>query len=420
MNKHEQYIAILKEELVPAFGCTEPIAVAFACALAKKLLKSEPEKVNVYCSGNIVKNVKGVVVPNSGNLKGLKTAAVMGIVAGDSDKQLEVINQVSEEQLEKVNELLATDYCKVDLLPGDSNLHILAEVKNGENNVLVEIMHTHTNVVKITENGKVTFEKKTNEKNFNEALIDRTCLTIKDIIEFANNGDLNDIKATLEKQIELNMAISAEGIKNDYGSRVGQLLIENADLESKIIASAAAGSDARMSGCSLPVVTNSGSGNQGMTCSIPVIVYAREKGLSHERLLQGLIVSNLITIHLKTGIGRLSAFCGAVSAAAGSSAGITYLAGGNEKQVGDAIVNTLGTIAGMVCDGAKPSCANKIASAVQCALLSHKLAMRGIVFEAATGIIQSDIEKTIEAVGKLGREGMKETDEVILDIMLNS
>lgn len=412
---------LLQEELTMALGCTEPIAIAYCCAKAKVVLGSFPTSLIIRCSGNIVKNVKGVVIPNTQGLKGIKVAALMGIVCGKADQLLEVIAQCSEEERLKVTELMRGGYCKVELIEAEANLQIEAIVSNGEEKAFVQIKNTHTNITKIMKNNQVLFEQPCESK---EAMpySDRSILSVDNIYNYIENEDYSALYPLLEKQIECNMAIAQEGMKTPYGAQVGRILMEtNTDsIMNKVIAYAAAGSDARMSGCSLPVVVNSGSGNQGMTTSIPVIMYAKEHQISHEKTLKALALSNLITIHLKTGIGRLSAYCGVVSAASGAMSAITYLAGGSLKQIEKTITNCGGTISGMVCDGAKPSCAAKIASALSCGAIAHQMAMRNIVFEQNTGIIQNNIEHTIDAFGVLGRIGMKETDEVILKMMIEN
>ncbi|MCH1940354.1 serine dehydratase subunit alpha family protein [Holdemania massiliensis] len=411
---------ILKEELIPALGCTEPIAIAYACAKAKEVLGAFPEKMTVRCSGNIVKNVKGVVVPNTVNLKGIKTAALMGVVCGDASKGLQVIAGSTAQDVARVKELLHSDLCRVELIEGEENLQIWAILEQADNCVQLQIQREHTNITKIIKNGEVLLDKD-DCSNQSSSTIDRSKLSVESIVHYVETEDLTDILPLLKKQVECNMAIAEEGLKNPFGSQVGRIMMQNNpnDLFTKVIAYAASGSDARMSGCNLPVVVNSGSGNQGMTCSVPVVVYAREKDVSEERMFQALALSNLITVHLKTGIGRLSAYCGAVSAACGAFSAITWLAGGNLRQIEMTITNLAGTISGMICDGAKPSCASKIASALSCGVIAHQMALNYIAFEEDTGIIKHDIEQTIDAVGKLSRDGMRITDQVILNMMIS-
>lgn len=422
LNKetYDAFIAILKEELVPALGCTEPIAIAYASAKAREILGVFPEKIVVRCSGNIIKNAKSVVVPNTGNLTGIEASSITGTVAGDSNKGLEVIEVVNQSQIEEVATLIQKKLCKVELIENDANLHIIVEMMAEDQSSLVELIHTHTNICRIEKNGDILFSKDFNKEDFNSALADRSVLNVADIYEFVNTADLTYVREMLAKQVDYNLKIAEEGLINQYGVNVGRMILEcyGDDVKSKMKAYAAAGSDARMCGCSLPVMTTSGSGNQGMTASLPIIVYAKEKGLSEDEMYRGLILASLVTIHQKTFIGRLSAYCGAVSAACGSGAALTYLKGGTLDQVEKTIINTLANIAGIICDGAKASCAAKIASSLDAAIMGHYLAMRGVAFDETCGMVQSNIERTIEAYGRLGREGMKQTDIEVLNIML--
>lgn len=420
-EKYLAYLQILQEELVPALGCTEPIAIAYAAAKAREVLGNFPDKLIVKCSGNIIKNAKSVVVPNTGSLKGIKASAIMGIVAGDSSKGLEVLSKVTQDDIEKVNKLLETELCSIEIIPDDANLHIIINAMFGEECSLVEIIHTHTNISRIEKNNTVIFERRFEKDNYNSALSDRSILNVKDILEFANTLNIDDIKELLMKQINYNLQIAEEGLANKYGVNIGKMILENYgdNVVTRIRAYAAAGSDARMSGCSMPVVTNSGSGNQGMTTSLPVVIYAKEKKISEEKMLRALVLSNLITIHQKSGIGRLSAYCGAVSAACGSGAGITYIDGGTLEQIEKTITNTIVNVSGIVCDGAKESCAAKIASSLDAAMMGHFLAMKNVCFEVDCGIVKESVEETISAVGRLARKGMKDTDIEVLKIMLN-
>lgn len=420
-EKYLAYLQILQEELVPALGCTEPIAIAYAAAKAREVLGNFPDKLIVKCSGNIIKNAKSVVVPNTGSLKGIKASAIMGIVAGDSSKGLEVLSKVTQDDIEKVNKLLETELCSIEIIPDDANLHIIINAMFGEECSLVEIIHTHTNISRIEKNNTVIFERRFEQDNYNSALSDRSILNVKDILEFANTLNIDDIKELLMKQINYNLQIAEEGLANKYGVNIGKMILENYgdNVVTRIRAYAAAGSDARMSGCSMPVVTNSGSGNQGMTTSLPVVIYAKEKKISEEKMLRALVLSNLITIHQKSGIGRLSAYCGAVSAACGSGAGITYIDGGTLEQIEKTITNTIVNVSGIVCDGAKESCAAKIASSLDAAMMGHFLAMKNVCFEVDCGIVKESVEETISAVGRLARKGMKDTDIEVLKIMLN-
>ena len=420
-----QFIAILQEELVPALGCTEPIAIAYAGAHARALLGKIPDRVCIKSSGNIIKNVKSVTVPNSGNMKGIPAAAAIGIIGGNPDKGLEVLADITEADIARTKEFLEKVPCKVSLLDTVASLHFIVEVFAGADSASVEIIHQHTNIVHTTKNGKDVLSVPFDPASANAALTDRLGLSVKKILEFADTINLDRVRPILERQIDYNTRIAQEGLEHRYGINAGANLLKAAETEQAVTlkiraqAAAAAGSDARMSGCTLPVVTNSGSGNQGLTASLPVIVFAEEKKLPHDKLLRGLLVSNLIAIHQKTRIGRLSAYCGAVSAGCGSGAAVTYLSGGSYEQVCETITNTLAVVSGIVCDGAKPSCASKIATSVDAALNAHYLAMQNRVFEPGEGIVKGDIEKTIAGVGAVAADGMRETDKVILRIMVD-
>lgn len=417
--RYQAYLKILKEELVLALGCTEPIALAYAAAKAARVLGKTPEHIKVRCSGNIVKNVKGVKVPNAGDMKGIQTASILGAIGGDCDKKLQVLEGVSKQALEKTQELVKTDFCEIEVLEDVSNLHIITEVFLKDESALVEIVDGHTNIVRIEHNGKIEFQA--DRQDAKEDLSDRELLSFDDIIEFADTVDLADVKELIGRQIAYNTQISEEGLQHDYGANVGKSLLQiyGDDITIRAKARAAAGSDARMSGCSLPVVINSGSGNQGMTVSLPVIEYAREYHKSEEELYRALVLGNLMAIHQKTTIGKLSAYCGAVSAACASGVAIAYLMGDNRQVMQDTIVNTLGNVAGIVCDGAKPSCAAKIASSVDAAILGYNMARNNCHFEAEEGLIKDDIETTIQSYGRLAKQGMRETDKTILQIMID-
>ena len=428
--KYSQYLQILREELIPAMGCTEPIAMAYAAAKAREVLGALPEKIDIVISGNIIKNVKSVVVPNTGGLKGI-TAAIAdpltdhcslvpaGVAVGNADKQLEVLADVKEDEIPEIARFM--DSCAMTVMKSESDklLDIDLHLYRGQDNVRLRIADFHTNIVLIEKNGETIFEAESDTAAGGET--DRSVLNVREIIEFAECVDIEDVRELLEKQIEYNLAISEEGLHGEYGASVGKTLLETRgeDVRVRARAQAAAGSDARMSGCEMPVVIVSGSGNQGMTASLPVIVYARDMGASHERLLRALVVSNLITIHQKTPIGRLSAFCGAISAGCGAAAGVAWLTDGTYEAVSATITNTLGMISGTVCDGAKPSCATKIASAVEAGLLGFDLYEKGKGLNGGDGILKDSVERTIESVGQLAREGMRETDTEILDIMLD-
>ncbi len=418
---YNDYLQILKEELVVAMGCTEPIAIAYAGAKAREVLGKKPEKAIIKCSGNIIKNAKCVTVPNTNGLIGIAASAITGILAGDATKELEVISVIDPKYIEEINKLSNTDYCKVCLLDTPIRLHIIMEVFCGDESASIEIKQAHTNITKIVKNNEVIFEQEESDDKYLGVFVDRNILNVKDIYDFANNVNIDDVKSLLDSQIEKNIAIAEEGLKGTYGLGIGKVLLNsyNNDISIKIKAYAAAASEARMSGSPMPVVTNSGSGNQGMTVSVPVIVYAREKNIENEKLYRALVLSNLLAIHQKTLIGRLSAFCGVVSAACASGAAITYLDGGSLKQIEDTISNTLANTSGIVCDGAKPACGAKIASSLDGALMGHHLAMAGQVYKPNTGILKDNIEKTINAVGRLAKDGMKQTDTEILNIMLD-
>ena len=416
--KYAQYLKILHEELIPAMGCTEPIAMAYAAAKAREVLGALPDKIDIVISGNIIKNVKSVIVPNTGGLKGITAAIAAGAVAGNADRQLEVLADVKEDEIPKIAQFMESCAMAVMKSESDKLLDIDLHMYRGRDNVRLRITDFHTNIVLIEKNGQVLLKKESTSADGGET--DRGVLNVRDIIEFAESVDIEDVRDLLEKQIEYNCAISEEGLHGEYGASVGKTLLETRgeDVRVRARAQAAAGSDARMSGCEMPVVIVSGSGNQGMTASLPVIVYARDMGASHERLLRALVVSNLITIHQKTPIGRLSAFCGAISAGCGAAAGVAWLTDGTYEAVSATITNTLGMISGTVCDGAKPSCATKIASAVEAGLLGFDLYEKGKGLHGVDGILKDNVEKTIESVGQLAREGMRETDTEILDIML--
>ncbi|WP_297629980.1 L-serine ammonia-lyase, iron-sulfur-dependent, subunit alpha [uncultured Clostridium sp.] len=420
-SMYKDYLQILKEELVPAMGCTEPIAIALGSAKAREILGQMPHRIEVLCSGNIIKNAKCVTVPNTGNLIGIKASAVIGALAGRAEKGLEVINEVDKDSIEKAKELVNGDYCIVNLLDTDVQLHLIVKafLDNGDSSE-VEIKYAHNNIVRETRKGEDLFKAVEDKDKYLGVFIDRGILSVEKIYEYANTVPLEDIKELLDTQIDYNITIAEEGLKGAYGIGIGKVILESYPntIETKLKAYAAAASEARMSGSSLPVMTNSGSGNQGMTSSIPVIVYCKENHLSEEQLYRGLVFANLMTIHQKTGIGRLSAFCGAVSAGCASGAAITYLKDGTLEQINKTVTNTLANISGIVCDGAKASCAAKIATSLDAALMSHHLAMANQAYDPLTGIVKDTIEETIGAVGRLGKDGMKETDKEILEIML--
>lgn len=412
------YLAILKEELVPAMGCTEPIAIAYCAAKAKDVLDKLPDRVLVEVSGNIIKNVKSVIVPNTNGLKGIAASAVAGIVGGRSEKVLEVIADVTAEEKNKMKEFLETVPVEVKPLDSEEQLDIIVTLFCAEERASVRISGFHTNIVQVTKDDHILYESGVVAAT-DVQLTDRSLLNVKDIYEFAEKVDIGDVKELLDRQIAYNWAIAEEGLKNSYGANIGKVLLktEPDSIKNKAKAYAAAGSDARMNGCEMPVIINSGSGNQGMTASLPVIVYARELNISQERLYRALVLSNLITIHQKTGIGRLSAYCGAISAGCGAGCGVAYLLGGDFKVIAHTLVNALAIVSGIVCDGAKASCAGKIAAAVDAGIFGYQMYKQGQQFYGGDGIISKGVENTIHNVGRLGKVGMKETDKEIIRIM---
>ena len=417
--RYGNYLKILQEELVPAMGCTEPIAIAYGAAKARELLGVLPESVLVEASGNIIKNVKSVVVPNTNSLKGIEAAAAAGIVAGQSDKILEVISEVTPAQRAEIRTYLADHPIVVKPAEGDKVFDILITLRAGNNHVKLRISDYHTHIVYIEKNGEVLLNKPFSEEAA-QPPESRRSLTVEDIIAFADEVDLDDVRAPIARQIEYNTAIAEAGLTGQYGAAIGKILLDSYgdSVQNRAKAWAAAGSDARMNGCEKPVVINSGSGNQGMTASLPVIVYARELKASEEQLYRALVVSNLVTIHLKTGIGSLSAYCGATSAGAGAGAGICYLYGGRYDEIAHTVVNALAINSGMLCDGAKASCAAKIASAVEAGLLGMQMYRHDSQFYGGDGIVVKGVENTIRAVSSIARDGMRETDNEIIRLMI--
>ncbi len=418
----DNYTAILKEELIPAMGCTEPIAIAYAAAKAKSLFNGDLERFTVTCSGNIIKNVKGVTVPNSGGQKGIPAAAALGIAGGNPDKQLEVIAAVTDAQREACCALIARNVCEVNLAEGVPNLYIDVQLFGRDHASEVIISGTHTNIVKMVQDGKVLLDRTKEEAGAgSSAKGDRTKMTLKGILAYADEVNLDDIREVLQRQADYNSAIAQEGLDNAWGAQVGKTLLETygRDVKFRAVARAAAGSDARMSGCPKPVVINSGSGNQGITVSMPVLTYAEEWGISHDKMLRALAVSNLVSVYIKHYIGPLSAFCGAVSAATAACSAVTWLAsGGDYDHVARTITNTLANVGGIICDGAKPSCAAKIASALQAGLMAHYMSMNCRTFGSGEGIVEADVEDTIRNIGYIGKIGMKETDVETLNVMI--
>ena len=416
-----QYVALLRRELIPALGCTEPIAIAYAAARARRLLGCMPTSMTVHCSGNIIKNVKSVIVPTTNGLRGIDTSAILGALAGDPELGMEVLRNIKPEQVEHVRQLRDTGMCKILPLKSTANLHILLEVSGNGHSALVEIRDAHTNIIREERDGMVVTGTASGCASPTGSETSYCDLSIENIYWFAKTVNLSEIEPILEKQLDYNMAIAQEGLRGEWGAQVGKTLLASGDsLANRAAAYAAAGSDARMGGCVLPVIINSGSGNQGMTVSLPVIVFAQEKGLSREEILRALALSNLVALFQKSFIGKLSAYCGAVSAACGSAAGIAYLCGDSLEVIEDTVVNTIANVSGMVCDGAKSSCAAKIATAVQAGFLGHEMAIRGHAFRNGEGLVKSDADKTVEVFGRMAREGMRATDEEILRLMVDA
>ncbi len=418
---YQQYLNILQEELKPAMGCTEPIALAYAGAKAAQLLGRQPEKIRLFVSGNIIKNVKSVVVPNTGGLHGMAAALCAGIIAGDADRELEVISRVPAEKHAEIKAYMET--VDLDIQPATSNLvfDIDLLVAAGDASVHLRIINHHTNIVLIQKNEEILLELPVCESS-EDHLTDKSCLNIEDIVAFANCLNVEDIRDCVGRQIEYNMAIAKEGIENSWGANVGSVILryQGGSVEKKACAWAAAGSDARMSGCEKPVIIVSGSGNQGITACVPVVVYAREIGMSEDKIFRAVALSDLVTLYQKAGIGRLSAYCGAISAGCGAGAAIAYLQGGDDRAVAHVVVNAVAILSGTICDGAKPSCAAKIAAAVDAGILGYQMFLEGQQFYGGDGIVTKGVDKTVRNVGILAREGMRETDRTILEIMLQN
>ena len=416
---YRNYVEILRRELVPAMGCTEPIAIAYCAAKARAVLGCLPDKVTIAASGNIIKNVKSVIVPNTGGRKGIEAAAAIGIVAGDEEAGLEVIAHAKDEDKAKLADYMKQTELRVEFAESNHVLDIIVTASKGADTVEVQVVNEHTNIVKITRNGQVLLEKEI-VNTVDTGKPDYECLTIENIYDFAMSCDLTDVQEILDRQIAYNTAIAEEGLKNDYGANIGKTLLKayGNSVHIRARAKAAAGSDARMNGCELPVVINSGSGNQGMTVSLPVIEYAKELGADKEKLYRALVLANLVTLHEKEGIGRLSAYCGAVSAGAGAGAGIAWLCSGDYKSVIHTIVNALAITSGIVCDGAKASCAAKISAAVDAGILGFEMYRNGQQFYGGDGLVEKGVENTIRNISRLGRIGMKETDKEIISMMI--
>ena len=418
---YQQYVNILTEELRPAMGCTEPIALAYAGAKARQVLGQMPDKVRLFVSGNIIKNVKSVVVPNTGGLHGMAAALCAGIVAGDADRELQVISNVPKDKHPEIKTYM--EQLDLDIQPAYSELVFDIDLFEyaGSDCVRLRIANHHTNIVLIEKNGEVLLQLPVSESS-EENLTDKSCLSIEKIVEFANCLDVEDIRDCVAEQIRCNLDIAQEGLKGDWGANIGTVILrrQGTTVDKKASAYAAAGSDARMSGCEKPVMIVSGSGNQGITASVPVAVYAQEMGASEEMLLKAVALSNLVTIHQKAGIGRLSAYCGAISAGCGAGAGIAYLHGGDTHAIAHTVVNAIAILSGTICDGAKPSCAAKIAAAVDAGILGYHMYLEGQQFYSGDGIVTKGVDNTVYNIGKLAREGMRETDRTILEIMLSN
>ena len=418
---YDSFLDILREELVPAMGCTEPIAVAYAAAIARDTLGRMPESTELIVSGNIIKNVKSVVVPNTGGRKGLRTAVAAGLCFGKAEKELEVIADATEGDLAELDNYLKTADITLKEADSDQPFDLAVLLHAGEDSSYVHIVSHHTNVVCIRKNDTVILEKPFSGETI-QAPENRSLLTVERIVEFADTVEIEDVRPILQRQIEYNLAIAQEGLKGEYGAQIGRILLLSYgnSVHNRAKAWAAAGSDARMDGCEMPVVINSGSGNQGLTASVPVIVYAQECAVSEELLFRALVISNLVTIHLKTGIGSLSAYCGATSAGAGAGAGICYLYGGSYEQIAHTVVNALAINSGMICDGAKASCAAKIASAVEAGLLGMRMYMHDSQFYGGDGIVVTGVENTIRAVSSIARDGMRGTDKEVIRLMMST
>ena len=425
--EYRKYTSILEEELIPAMGCTEPIAVAYCAAVARETLGMAPVRVEISASGNIIKNVKSVVVPNTNGMRGIAAAAAAGIVAGDAAKELQVIASVTDEEKETLRAFLEQVPIKIEIASSGLVFDLTVLLHAGEHWSKVRIANFHTNIVYVERDGKVLRETEI-QANTETELTDRTFMTAESILDYADSVILDDVRPLLRRQIECNMAIAEEGIRGDYGANIGSVLLKSyqdlSDLHSensillKCRAYAAAGSDARMNGCEMPVIINSGSGNQGITASVPVIVFARESGIDEERLYRALVLSNLLAIYQKTPIGRLSAYCGVINAGTAAVCGIAYLKGESFKMIAHTLVNSLAVSSGVICDGAKASCAGKIALALDIAILGYRMYQNGQQFYGGDGIVKKGVDRMVSGVGRLGREGMRGTDEEILRIML--
>ncbi|GGF55104.1 membrane protein [Terasakiella brassicae] len=416
-----QYLQILQEELIPAMGCTEPIAIAFGAAKACAVLGEFAQKVDLQVTANLIKNSKSVVVPNTGGLKGIVAATAAGIVAGDADEGLQVLSCVDSSRYNDIQDYLDSGKINVMLLDSEHTFDMIVTVYGVKSKATVQISRYHTNIVLITKDDEILFKQDLSDVSADANHTDRGCLSIQSILDFAQAVEIADIQDLLEQQITYNSQIADEGLKGEWGANIGATLMQvwGEDVKTRAKARASAGSDARMSGCELPVMIVTGSGNQGITVSVPVIEYAKELGVSHDTLLRALVVSNLVAVHLKSGIGWLSAYCGVVSAGAAAAAGIAWLHEADHEVINQTLINSLGSVSGIICDGAKPACASKIAASVEAGILGFHMAKQGRHFKDGEGIVKGDIESTIANVAKLGRDGMRETDKVIIDMMLD-
>mgnify|MGYP000849283498 FL=1 len=417
-EKEKKYTEIIKAELRTAMGCTEPIAIAYCASLAARALNLMPERIRIRCSGNVIKNAKAVTVPQTGGLIGIEAAAVAGIVGGDPDRELEVLADMKPEALQTIREILSSKAVEVECMDEGHSLQVIVDLYAGSSHAQACLADTHTGIYHIECDGSVLLDKPFCEAARCE--LDYDSLNIRDILAYADAVDLRQVEGVLDKEIACNRAISQEGLKNDWGQSVGRTMMRASGSfeRTRLIAWAAAGSDARMNGCAMPVVINSGSGNQGMAASCPLLAYSQEHDVSKEKLMRALLVSNLIAIRQKRDIGRLSAFCGAVSAAVGAACGIAYLEGADYEKICRIITNSIATVGGMVCDGAKSSCAAKIAVALQSAFLAADMADRDFVFRCGEGLVKRNVEQTITTIGRMASEGMRATDRKVLDLML--
>ena len=419
MKENEKiFLAILSEELIPAMGCTEPIALAYAACRARGELNGGPVDITACCSGNMIKNVRCVSIPNSGGLVGIEAAVALGAFGGAASRGMEVLEAVTPEALAQATAFFREGRCRVEYLNSEIPLHFVVKMTDGADTVEVEVQHSHMNIVSIVKNGEPLYQGGSTAGD--KPATDRSCLDIESIKRFADTVPIGLIKPLVDRQIRCNMDIAYEGISGDYGLSIGRTIRASyADgVVTRMKAYAAAASEARMSGCDMPVIINSGSGNQGIASSVPVIIYAREKDISQERLYRALVFSALLTIHQKDHIGKLSAFCGAVSASCAACAAVTYMVDGTVEQIKATIDNTLANIPGILCDGAKISCAAKIATSIDAGMMAHFLAMNGKEYEAFTGILKEECEETISCVGYIGKVGMRETDREIVKLML--